>query len=125
YVVKTEQGLQDAADYMKTGVFAFWPFHHTTFSYSTQQPPTVETDPFAVTSNRVQSAFGKHESTKIYNDAAFQLPGDLFPASSKEANDELQIKTYKEAQIAKILLSKSDGEFNQLYDEMIEQLKKL
>lgn len=125
HVVKTEQGLQDSSDYMKTGLGAFWPFHHTTFSYSKEQPPTEETNPFAVTANRVQAAYGKHDKTKIYNDASFQLPGDLFPADSKLANDELQIKTYKEAQIAKVVLAKSDAEFNQLYDEMIEQLKKL
>ncbi|GIP17276.1 hypothetical protein J40TS1_29180 [Paenibacillus montaniterrae] len=124
-VVKTEQGLQDATDYMKTGVFAYWPFHHTSFSYSTQQPPSEETDPFSITANRVQSAYGKHEKTKIYDNSSFQLPGDLFPADSKLANDELQIKTYKEAQVAKIVLAKSDVEFNQLYDELIEQIKKL
>lgn len=125
HVVKTEQGLQDSSDYMKTGLNAFWPFHYTTFSYSKEQPPTAETNPFAVTANRVQAAFGKHDKTKIYNNASMILPGDIFPADSKLANDELQIKTYKEAQIAKIVLAKTDAEFNQLYDEMIAQLKKL
>lgn len=125
HVVKTEQGLQDATDYMKTGLAAFWPFAYTTFSYSKQQPPTEETDPYAVTANRVQAAYGKHSQTKIYDNSSFQLPGDLFPADSKQANDELQIKTYKEAQIAKIVLANSDAEFNQLYDEMIDQIKKM
>lgn len=125
HVVKTEQGLQDVTNYMTTGVGAFWPFAYTTFSYSKEQPPTVETNPFATTANRVQAAFGKHEKTKIYDNSSFQLPGDLFPADSKLANDELQIKAYSEAQMAKIVLAKSDAEFNQLYDELIEQIKKL
>jgi putative aldouronate transport system substrate-binding protein len=124
-LVKTEQGINDAKEYMKTGLSAFWPFHHTTFSYSVQQPPNEETDIQAVTANRVQSAYGKAAETKIYNNAAFSLPGDLFPSESKEANDQLQIKAYKEAQIAKIIMAKDDAAFNKLYDEMISQLKKL
>lgn len=125
HVVKTEQGLKDAAEYMTTGLGAFWPFGHTSFTYGTQQAPTEETDKEAVTANRVQSAYGKAEETTIYNNAAFTIPADFFPANSKFANDELQIKAYKEAQIAKIILAKSDDEFNKLYDEMIAQLKKL
>ncbi|MCA0755418.1 hypothetical protein KP806_10175 [Paenibacillus sp. N4] len=125
HLVKTEKGIKDATEYMKTGLSAFWPFHHTSFSYSAQQPPNEETDKQAVTANRVQSAYGKAEETVIYDGSPLGLPADLFPADSKFANDELQIKTYKEAQIAKIILAKSDDEFNKLYDEMIAQLKKL
>lgn len=125
HVVKTEKGIKDAAEYMTTGLSAFWPFHHTSFSFGTQQPPNEETDLQAVTANRVQSTYGKSPETVIYNNSPLGLPGDLFPADSKFANDELQIKTYKEAQIAKIILAKDDTEFNKLYDEMIAQLKKL
>jgi putative aldouronate transport system substrate-binding protein len=125
HLVKTEQGLKEAAEYMTTGLSAFWPFHHTTFSYGTQQAPTEETDKEAVTANRVQAAYGKSEETEIFNSAAFNLPADLFPASSALANNEVQIKAYKEAQIAKIILAKSEADFNKLYDEMITQLKKL
>ncbi|MBD2868629.1 type 2 periplasmic-binding domain-containing protein [Paenibacillus arenilitoris] len=125
HVVKTEKGIKDATDYMKTGLNAFWPFHHTSFSYSTQQPPNEETDLQAVTANRVQSAYGKAEETVIYDGSPLSLPADLFPSDGKLANDELQIKTYKEAQIAKIILAKDDAEFGKLYDEMIAQLKKL
>ncbi|NIK77096.1 putative aldouronate transport system substrate-binding protein [Paenibacillus castaneae] len=125
HLIKTEQGLKDAAEYMTTGLSAFWPFHHTTFSYSIQQAPTEDTDLEAVTANRVQAAYGKSQETKIFDSASFNLPADLFPASSNLANDELQIKTYKEAQIAKIIMAKNDGEFSKLYDDMIVQLKKL
>lgn len=125
HLIKTEQGLKDAAEYMTTGLSAFWPFHHTTFSYSIQQAPTEETDKEAVTANRVQAAYGKSKEVEIFNSAAFNLPADLFPANSNEANNELQIKTFKEAQIAKIIMAKDDSQFNKLYDEMIVQLKKL
>jgi len=62
---------------------------------------------------------------QVYNSAAMHLPGDLFPADGKLANDALQIQTYKEAQLTRIILAKDDAEFNRLYDEFIEQLKKL
>ncbi|WP_042199489.1 extracellular solute-binding protein [Paenibacillus camerounensis] len=124
-LVKTEKGLKDAADYMNTAVSAIWPFHHTTFSYSVQQPPTEETDKEAVTANKVQAAYGKDKETHIYDSSALSLPADLFPANSDNANIETQIKAYKEAQIAKIVMSKTDDEFNRLYDELIDQLKKL
>ncbi|WP_199615838.1 type 2 periplasmic-binding domain-containing protein [Paenibacillus alkalitolerans] len=124
-VVKTEQGIKDAQEYMKTGLSAFWPFHHTSFSWSTQQPPNEKTDIQAVTANRVQTAYGKAPETHIYNNAAFGLPGDLFPPDSKFANDELQIKAYRESQITKIVMAKNDAEFEKLYEEMITQLMKL
>jgi len=124
-IVKTEKGLKDAADYMNTGLFAFWPFHNTTFSYSIQEPPTETTDKEAVVANRAQSAYGKSKETKIFDSSAMNLPANLFPASSENANIETQIKTYKEAQIAKIVMAKSEDEFNKQYDELIAQLKKL
>lgn len=125
HIIKTEQGIKDASEYMTTGVSAFWPFHNTTFSYSMQQAPTAETDLQAVTANNVNSAYGKAKDTVIYNSAALELPADLFPADSEFANDELQIKTYKEAQIAKIIMSNDAAEFNKNYEDMITQLKKL
>ncbi|ETT77631.1 hypothetical protein C173_03909 [Paenibacillus sp. FSL R7-277] len=125
HVVKTEQGLKDATQYMTTGVSAFWPFNNTSFSYSLESAPTEETDMAAVTANRVASAYGKSEEIQIYNNAALSLPQDLFPADSQFANDDLQIKNYKTAQIAKIIMSENDEKFEQQYNEMIAQLKKL
>ena len=125
-VVKTEQGIKDAADYMNTGVVAFWPFHNTSFSWSMEQPPTEETDKQAVTAWKVTTAYGKSPETVIYNDAGFNtFPADLFPPGSDLANIELQVKTYTSSQISKIVMSKDDQEFNNRYDEMIAQLKKL
>ncbi|PWW02559.1 putative aldouronate transport system substrate-binding protein [Paenibacillus cellulosilyticus] len=124
-LVKTEEGLKNATDYMNTGLSAFWPFHHTTFSYSIQQPPTMETDKASVIAVQAQSAYGKDSATQIYTNDALNLPADYFAADSDNANIETQVKTYKEAQIAKMIMAKSDDEFNSLYEEMIAQLKKL
>ncbi|MBD3921752.1 hypothetical protein H8B09_23520 [Paenibacillus sp. PR3] len=124
-LVKTEEGLKNATDYMNTGVGAFWPFAHTTFSYSIQQPPTMETDKAAVIAVQAQSAYGKDPATQKYVNNSLNLPADYFAADSENSNIETQVKAYKEAQIAKIIMSKSDEEFNSLYEDMVAQLKKL
>lgn len=124
-LVKTEEGIKAAEEYMKTGVFAFWPFHHTALMQSVVQPPNEETDPNAVTANRVQSAYGKAPETRVYDNSAVWPPRDFFAADSKFGNDQLQITAYKDAQITKIVMAKNDAEFNKLYDEFIAQMKKL
>ncbi|RAV05073.1 extracellular solute-binding protein [Paenibacillus sp. YN15] len=125
FLEKTEQGLKNASDYMKTGVSAFWPFTNTALTGSIVQPPTEKTDIQSITGQRVFTAFGKSPEVVRYDDSSIRLPGDLFAKDAKLTNAELQIKTYKQAQIAKIILAKDDAQFNQLYDEMIAQLKKL
>lgn len=124
-VVKTKQGIENATDYMNTGVFAFWPFHHNAFLWSVAAGPTEETDKSAITVFRASTAYSQTTGIQIYNTAPLIIPSDLFPIDSDLANDEMQIKAYKESQIAIIIMAKNDAEFNENYEEMIVQLKKL
>ena len=124
-VVKTKQGIKNATDYMNTGVFAFWPFHHNAFIWSVSAGPTEETDRSAITVYRASSAYSRTSGIQIYNTAPLIIPGDLLPVDSDLANDEMKIKAYKESQIAIIIMAKNDEEFNKQYEEMIVQLKLL
>ncbi|WP_127495298.1 extracellular solute-binding protein [Paenibacillus glycanilyticus] len=122
-VVQTEQGLKDAADYSKTGVFAFWPFHNIAWHDHATVAPTSNKGADSVMAMQVQTTIGKN--SEIYDSSALIMPSNFIEAGSKLANDQLQIKTYLEAQISKIILAKDETSRDKLYDDMIAQVKKM
>jgi putative aldouronate transport system substrate-binding protein len=122
-VHKTEQGVKDAGDWTKTGVGAFWEFANLAWNDHVTPAPTAETNPKALMAIKVHTAAGK--ASVMYDTSALAMPSDFFPAGSKEANDQVQIATYTEAQVTKVILSKNDDAFNQSYNDMINQLKQL
>ena len=122
-VVQNQQGLKDAADYSKTGVFAFWPFHNIAWHDHATVAPTSMKGADSLMAMQVQTEIGKN--SEMYDSSALIMPNDFIAAGSKMANDQLQIKTYLEAQISKIILAKDDASENKLYDDMIAQVKKM
>ncbi len=124
-VIQTEQGIKDTADYNKTGLTAFWPFANISFTDSVTPVPTMETNREAIVAHNVSIVYGETPGVVPYDQSALWIPNDLFPSDSKEFNDAQEIKSYKQAQVAKIVLAKDAAEFNKLYDEMIANLKKL
>lgn len=122
-VVQTEQGMQDAKDYSKTGVFAFWPFHNVAWHDHATAAPTTPTGADGLMAMRVQTAAGKASTS--YDTTSLTMPSDFIPAGSKMANDRAQIQTYREAQISRIVLSKDSASENQAYNDMIAKLKQL
>jgi putative aldouronate transport system substrate-binding protein len=122
-VVQTEQGLKDAADYSKTGVFAFWPFHNIAWHDHATAAPTTKTGADGLMAMQVQTAIGK--ASQIYDTSALSMPSDFIAAGSKMANDQQQLKTYLEAQVSKIILAKDATAENQYYNEMIAKVKQM
>ncbi|MGO4106557.1 extracellular solute-binding protein [Paenibacillus sp. YAF4_2] len=122
-VVQNEQGLKDAADYSKTGVFAFWPFHNIAWHDHATVAPTSNKGADSVMAMQVQTSIGKASET--YDTSALIMPSDFIAAGSKMANDQLQIKTYLETQISKIILAKDDTSKEKLYEDMVSQVKKM
>jgi putative aldouronate transport system substrate-binding protein len=122
-VIKTEQGVKEANDYAKTGVFAFWPFHNIAFFEHVLPAPTEAAGNDGKMAIQVQTAAGK-EST-IYDVSLFPDPADVIPTGSKMDMDQAQIRKYKEAQISKIILAKDKAKFDKFYDEMIGKIKQL
>jgi putative aldouronate transport system substrate-binding protein len=122
-VVQTEQGLKDAADYSKTGVFAFWPFHNIAWHDHATAAPTIQKGADGLEAMQVQTAFGK--ASEIFDTSPLSMPSDFIPAGSKMANDQQQIKTYLEAQVSKIILAKDAAAKDQIYNEMIAKVKQM
>ncbi|MBB3113117.1 putative aldouronate transport system substrate-binding protein [Paenibacillus phyllosphaerae] len=124
-VVQTDAGRQASADFAKTGVFAFWPFHHIAWHDSKTQAPTEKTGADGLTAMQVQTAFGKSPETVLYDNSPLSLPADFIASGSKLFNDQEQIKVYREAQISKIVMAKDQNAFNALYEELISKIKQL
>lgn len=121
--VQTELGQQESKDYAQTGVFAFWPFHNIAWHDHATAPPTTLNGVDGLMAMQLQTAAGK--KSVIFDTAPLSMPPDFIPADSKMASNQAQIKTYKEAQISKIILAKDEAASNKLYDEMISKIKDL
>jgi putative aldouronate transport system substrate-binding protein len=122
-VVQTEQGRKDAADYSKTGVFAFWPFHNAAWHDHATEAPSNKKGNDGIMAFQVGTALGR--ASHIFDSSVFEMPSDFIPTGSKMANDRLQINTYLEAQVSKIILAKDAATMNQYYNEMIAKLKQM
>ncbi|MEH7480019.1 hypothetical protein V7157_02690 [Neobacillus drentensis] len=124
-VVQTQQGIKDKKNQSKTGVFAFWSFHNISWLNHVTFAPTKDPGSGVWDSYEVLTAFGKAKETVIYDNSALSMPPNFFTAGSKIADRKAQIIAYKQAQISKIILAKDANTRDQLYKEMISQLKKL
>lgn len=122
-VVQNEQGLQDAANYSTTGVFALWPFHNIAWHDHATAAPTSKKGADSTMAMQVQATIGK--TSELYDTTPLQMPSDFIAAGSKMANDQLQIKTYLESQISKMILSKDESSRDQIYEETIAKVKQM
>jgi putative aldouronate transport system substrate-binding protein len=125
-VVQTEQGRVNQTNQSTTGIFAYWPFHHIAWhDHATQAPTDIKTGADGIIAMQVQCAFGKSEHTFTYDNTPLNLPANYIDPASDLGNIQLQIDQYVEVQITKVVMAKSDEEFEQLYSEMIAKLKEL
>lgn len=120
HLIQTEKGLEDAKNATETGVYAYWPFHNVSFIYSVLPKSTDEAATKAI---NIQCALGKDPETKTYDGSLIVFPADLIDPNSELWTVQEKLLEYREEQIFRILLSKDDDSFNQLYDEFISTLK--
>ncbi|QGG57356.1 extracellular solute-binding protein [Paenibacillus sp. B01] len=121
--VQTEQGLKDAASYSTTGVMAFWPFHNIAWHDHATKEPTSAKGTDGLMARTVQTTIGK--ASEIYDTTPLQMPSDFIAAGSKMANDQLQIQTYLEAQVSKMVLAKDEASRDQIYNDTIAKAKQM
>jgi putative aldouronate transport system substrate-binding protein len=121
--VPTQAGIDGKSDAAKTGVFAYWPFHHTNFQGQYNLPP--EGDDPEVNALQVSCALGKYKDTYIYDYSLLRVPSGFIDPNSDIGIIQLQIQNYKKAQISKVITAGSDAEFEREYNALISQLKTL
>ena len=119
-VTKTEKGEQELSDLYSNNIL-FWPFANTSFERHTEPVP----DP---TSNRgieiaLMPAFGKEETTYIYDSSLINFPDTVLEPSSDLGIKLSQVKNYLESQKAKIVTAKTDEEFETEYNNMVSTLE--
>lgn len=119
-VTKTEKGEQELKDLYENNIL-FWPFASTSFERHTEPVP----DP---TSNRgveiaLMPAFGKEETTYIYDSSLIDFPDTVLEPSSDLGIKLSQVKSYLESQKAKIVTAKTDEEFETEYNNMVSTLE--
>ncbi|GMK40929.1 ABC transporter substrate-binding protein [Paenibacillus sp. CCS19] len=122
-VVLNEQGQKDQNDYSTTGVFAFWPFHNIAWHDHATAAPTTKVGTDGLMAMQVQTAAAK--ASVLYDSSPLAMPNDFIPAGSKMANDKVQIATYLQAQISKIVLAKDAELKDKYYNEMIDKVKQM
>lgn len=119
-VTKTEEGAKRLAEDYDNNVL-MWPFANTSFERNTEPVP----DP---TSNRgvevaLMPALGKYEQTYIYDSSLLGFENSNVIEPSSDLGIKLsQVKTYLEAQKAKIATAASDEIFEKEYQAMIDTL---
>jgi putative aldouronate transport system substrate-binding protein len=123
-VTVSPQGAQNKENQSKTGVFAYWPFHHTTWTYSSIMPAPGGDHP-EVNYQQVSCALGRYRDTYIYDASLLTRPTGFIDPNSDTGIIELQIQNFKKAQISSVVTAPGDGEFERAYAALISQLKSL
>jgi putative aldouronate transport system substrate-binding protein len=120
----TAQGAQNKENQSKTGVFAYWPFHHTAWTYSSIMPAPAGDHP-EVNYQQVSCALGKYKDTYIYDASLLERPTGFIDPNSDIGIIQLQIENFKKSQISAIVTAASDAAFESAYNTLISRLKSL
>ncbi|MHA7965455.1 extracellular solute-binding protein [Paenibacillus sp. CAU 1782] len=121
--IQTKADAEQAAEFSKIGVFAFWPFHNIAWHDHATVAPTDIRGVDSIMAMQVQTTLGKE--SQLYDLSPLAMPSNFIEAGSSLDNAKLEIKAYLESQISKMVLAKDEAAFNQLYDDMIAQVKKM
>lgn len=124
-LVRTEKGLQDQKDSIKTGLDIFWQFANLSFLDSVTPAPTKREGAGGLIQAEATTAFGKAKEIVRWDSSVLALPGTFYAAGSKNVMIRDQVQQFFEAQLAKMVLAKDEAAFNKLYDEYIAKLKEL
>jgi putative aldouronate transport system substrate-binding protein len=120
----TPQGAENKENQSRTGVFAYWPFHHTSWTYSSIMPAPSGDHP-EVNYQQVSCALGKYKDTYIYDASLLERPTGFIDPNSDIGIIDLQIRNYKQSQISAVVTAAGDADFERTYNTMISQLKAL
>ncbi len=113
---RTDEGNKKANNAAVTGVGAFWAFCNQNWDQKYMDPAT---DPGIVP----QCAFGAHEKTYKWNSVALEnLPGGYMESNSEISIITGEIKTYVQTELANIILTATDEDFDAKFDAMVQQL---
>lgn len=121
-VVQTEQGKESALNYRQTGQSAWWMFDNYAWQRSVQADPEPESRQYA--EQDMFTAFGKNENTVIYDESVLPITAEEFPEGATEMRKlDVKIQALEKEGIMQILLSESQEEAEDEYEEMIEKLE--
>jgi putative aldouronate transport system substrate-binding protein len=120
----TPLGVENKENQSKTGVFAYWPFHNTAWTYSSIMPAPSGDHP-EVNYQQVSCALGKYKDTYIYDASLLERPTGFIDPNSDIGIIDLQIRNYKQSQISAVVTAGSDADFERAYNTLISQLKSI
>lgn len=119
-IVLTEEQAALRANYEKTDVGVWWMFENTCWIRSVLAPPKESSR--LAQEDAIKIAFGKDESTVIYNSAPFELYSGLLAGDPGQEEAEEALTRLRRTCINRILLAESDAEFEKEYTAMINAL---
>lgn len=118
-VVRTDEGSHKANNAAVTGVGAFWAFCNQNFDQK-YMDPSVD---YGI---QPQCAFGANPETLKYNSAPFDnLPGGYLESNTDMLAVSNEIKTYAGTELANIILTATEDDFDARYAAFFAQLEAL
>lgn len=122
-VKRTEEGIEDSATYSQTGQGAWWMFSNVSWEHSVLLEP--EKGDRIDAEKAIYTAFSKDKNTVIYDASLLTIPREVLSSGKEIDGIHTDINEYKKKQLSLLILSRSEQEFEQRYQEFIETLKKL
>lgn len=114
----TEDGLKN--DYTKTGFGAYWAFSNSSWEQHIFKAPTDQLGTGGLMDTAVTTAFAKSEKTVIFERSPLDVPPG-FLQSKGLGNQEIEIRNFIQAEVAKIVMAKDLTEAGAIYDSMVKQ----
>lgn len=120
-VIVTQQGLADIADYQESGVRAFWPFYNATWLDSIVVPPQEDAEYYA--DMKIRTALAQYKNTRIYEDSLFRTIEAEEKITDIYGSVLSSINAYESEQILKMIIAKTPEQFQEIYEETLQQLE--
>ncbi|MCE5342146.1 MAG: extracellular solute-binding protein, partial [Eubacteriales bacterium] len=118
-IKRTEEGSKKANNAAVTGVGAFWAFCNQNFDQKFM-------DPSVDYGIEPQCAFGANPATQKYDSAAFDnLPGGYLESNTDMLAVSNEVKTFAGTELANIILTATEEDFDARYDAFLAQLDAL
>lgn len=119
-ITMTEEGQKAAASYSETGMQAWWLFSNPVWERSVLAEP--EKDSKEAGQANIQTAFGRHSQTYIYDESLLLWPTDFLSEESESGQMESRLNEWEKGQIPAVIMAGSDEQFETEYKELIDTM---
>ena len=122
-IVRTMKGQGKARNYEETGMGIWWMFTNWAWERSVEQEP--EEGSSEALELEAYMSYGKNEHTAIYENYGMYNIHESIPQEGAPGKIQANIDAWKQSQIPRILLAKSEDAFEKEYETFMQKLEDL